>query len=71
MDLPASALNRISELIDTQISYCRQLGNYITSTLKVRVLRLVKGDLLNPLLEHNNGPVMLTSVSQLHHSLFS
>ena len=35
MDLPASALNRISELIDTQISYCRQLGSYITSALKV------------------------------------
>ena len=36
-DLPASALNRISEILDTQLGYVRQLGQYISSTLQVRI----------------------------------
>lgn len=34
-DLPSATLNRISEVIDTQLGYCRQLGNYISGALQV------------------------------------
>lgn len=42
-DLPASALNRISEILDTQLGYVRQLGQYIASTLQVGMAQLEKG----------------------------
>ena len=35
-DLPVNALNRISEILDTQLGYVRKLGHYISSTLQVR-----------------------------------
>ena len=34
-DLPASALNRISEVVETQFGYCKQLGKYISTALQV------------------------------------
>ncbi len=34
-DLTASALNRISSLLETQLGYVTQLGNYLTSVLQV------------------------------------
>ena len=41
-DLPASALNRISEVVETQFGYCKQLGKYISTALQVR-----SGDILH------------------------
>lgn len=33
-DLPASALKRLSEMVDTQLGYCRQLGTFLSNTLQ-------------------------------------
>ena len=34
-ELPSFLLSQISEVVETQINYCRQLGGYINSALKV------------------------------------
>jgi len=34
-DLSKQALDRMSEIVDTQLGYVRGLGNYLTSALKV------------------------------------
>ena len=37
MELSGSALNRISSLLETQLGYVTQLGNYLSSVLQVRL----------------------------------
>ena len=37
-DIPASVLNKASEVIETQLGYVKQLGTYITTSLKVCIL---------------------------------
>ena len=34
-DIPASVLNKTSEVIDAQLGYVKQLGTYIKTSLKV------------------------------------
>lgn len=34
-DIPASVLNKTSEVIDTQLGYVKQLGTYIKTSLQV------------------------------------
>lgn len=39
-ELPSFLLSQISEVVETQINYCRQLGGYINSALKVTFFEL-------------------------------
>ena len=34
-EIPSFVLSQITEVVDTQIGYCRQLGGYINTALKV------------------------------------
>lgn len=36
-ELSSTAVNRISEILKTQIQYCQQLGNYLSDALGAKV----------------------------------
>ena len=40
-ELPSFLLSQISEVVETQIMYCRHLGNHISTALKVPMLSFV------------------------------